>query len=131
MCSSQTVEGTVMTATRIEPQQWREIEALLPKPRGRRGRPWRDHKQVIEGILWKLETGAPWRDLPRQYGPWQTAYDRFTRWGRDGTWDRIMAVLERTEPAAAPCAPVLRPFELRRPVHTGHAPSPHRRRLGA
>jgi transposase len=46
---------------------------------------------VINGILWKLRTGAPWRDLPERYGPWQTCYDRFIRWRRDGTWDRLLA----------------------------------------
>jgi transposase len=50
------------------------------------------HRQVVNGILWKLRTGAPWRDLPEQrYGPWQTCYDRFVRWRRDGTWERLLA----------------------------------------
>jgi transposase len=46
---------------------------------------------VINGILWKLRDDAPWRDLPDRYGPWQTCYDRFVRWRRDGTWDRLLA----------------------------------------
>jgi transposase len=46
---------------------------------------------VINGISWKLRTGAPWRDLPERYGPWQTCYDRLVRWRRDGTWDRLLA----------------------------------------
>jgi transposase len=46
---------------------------------------------VINGILWKLRTGAPWRDLPERYGPWQTCHDRYVRWRRDGTWDRLLA----------------------------------------
>ena len=45
-------------------------------------------------ILWKLRTGAPWRDLPERYGPWQTCYDRFVRWRRDGTWDRLLALAQ-------------------------------------
>ena len=57
----------------------------------RRGGRWCDHRRVINGILWKLRTGAPWRDLPDRYGPWQTCYDRFVRWRRDGTWDRLLA----------------------------------------
>jgi transposase len=63
---------------------------LLPE-NGRRGQQWKDHRKVINGILWKLRTGAPWRDLPPRYGPWQTCYDRFARWRRDGTWDRLLA----------------------------------------
>jgi transposase len=68
---------------------WAQIASQLPAG-GRRGRPWTDHRQVINGILWKLRTGAPWRDLPERYGPWQTVYDRFVRWRRDGTWDRLL-----------------------------------------
>jgi transposase len=66
------------------------IEPLLPPVRTDRGR-WRDHRQVINGILWKLRTGAPWRDLPERYGPWKTCHERLRRWTADGTWDRILA----------------------------------------
>ena len=69
---------------------WAVIKPLLPG-NGRRGKQWADHRRVIDGILWKLRTGAPWRDLPARYGPWQTCYDRFVRWRRDGTWDRLLA----------------------------------------
>jgi transposase len=57
---------------------WAAIALLLP-PDGRRGRPWADHRKVVNGILWKLRTGALWRDLPERYGPWQTCYERFVR----------------------------------------------------
>ena len=47
---------------------------------------------MVNGILRKLRTGAPWRNLPDQrYGPWQTCYDRFVRWRRDGTWERLLS----------------------------------------
>ncbi|MEU0404810.1 IS5 family transposase [Streptomyces sp. NPDC006197] len=68
---------------------WERITPLLPGVDGR-GRPWRDHRQVINGVLWRLRTGAPWRDLPERYGPWQTAYERFARWEADGTWGRLL-----------------------------------------
>lgn len=71
-------------------EAWRVIAPLLPAS-GRRGGQWRDHRTVINGILWKLRTGAPWRDLPERYGPWQTCADRLYRWRRDGTWERILA----------------------------------------
>jgi transposase len=69
---------------------WAEIEPLLPAGGAPGGR-WRDHRMVINGILWKLRTGAPWRDLPERYGPWTTCHDRYVRWRRDGTWDRLLA----------------------------------------
>ncbi|WP_443069997.1 transposase [Streptomyces sp. Sge12] len=65
------------------------MEPLLPQVDGR-GRPWRDHRQVVNGVLWRLRTGAPWRDLPERYGPWQTVYERFARWKADGTWARLL-----------------------------------------
>jgi transposase len=69
---------------------WEQIEPLLPD-NGGRGQQWRNHRQVINGILWKLRTGAPWRDLPERYGPWRTVYARLVRWQQDGTWDRLLA----------------------------------------
>jgi transposase len=69
---------------------WSVIEPLLPANQQRGGQ-WRDHRTVINGILWKLRTGAPWRDLPERYGAWQTCADRLYRWRRNGTWDRLLA----------------------------------------
>ena len=79
---------------------WARIAPLLPSGR-RRGKQWADHRRVINGILWKVRTGAPWRDLPERYGPWQTCYDRFVRWRRDGTWDRLLAYVQTTSDAVA------------------------------
>jgi transposase len=70
---------------------WAELEPLLPA-NGRRGGQWRDHRRVINGILWKLRTGAPWRDLPERYRPWKICHDRLVRWRRDGTWDLLLAM---------------------------------------
>jgi transposase len=53
---------------------------------------------VINGILWVLATGSPWRDLPERYGPWPTCYERFSRWAQDGTWEQLyQAVLGRMQ----------------------------------
>ena len=71
-------------------KSWEWIAPLLPEI-GRRGGRWCDHRAVVNGIPWKFRTGAPWRDLPSCYGPWQTYYDRFVRWRRDGTWNRLLA----------------------------------------
>lgn len=68
---------------------WERIGPLLPAD-PRRGQAWRDHRTVLNGILWKLSTGVPWRDVPERYGPWQTLHARLLRWQRDGTWDRLL-----------------------------------------
>src|SRR5918912_3702447 len=70
-------------------EAWAQIAPLLPENGGRGGR-WRDHREVVNGILWKLRTGAPWRDLPERYGPFKTAHERLRRWTAEGTWDRIL-----------------------------------------
>jgi transposase len=74
-------------------QAWAVVEPLLP-PNRRSGGQWADHRRTINGILWRLRTGAPWRDLPERYGPWQTCYERFRRWQQDGTWDRLLAAAQ-------------------------------------
>ena len=52
---------------------------------------------MVEGCLWIAYTGAPWRDLPERFGPWETVYYRFNRWRKDGTWMRVLAaLLDRT-----------------------------------
>nr|WP_262506136.1 transposase [Streptomyces sp. CB00271] len=84
------------------------IEPLLPQVDGR-GRPWRDHRQVVNGVLWRLRTGAPWRDLPERYGPWQTVYERFARGEADGTW--------------ASCWSTSRAVTMRRAGWSGPSPS--------
>lgn len=57
------------------------------------GRPWRDPRDVLNGILWVLRTGAPWADLPRRYPPYQTCHDPFQKWGREGVFDRVLTAL--------------------------------------
>ena len=76
----------------LSDQAFARVQPLLPA-NSRRGRPWRDHRQVLGGIVWKLHTGRPWRDVPVRFGPWQTCYSRLRRWQRDGTWPRIWALL--------------------------------------
>ena len=73
------------------------IAPLLPHPthQGGPGHPWKPHRPLLNGILWICHTGAPWRDLPERYGPWQTVYDRFNRWRADGTWAKIVVRLLR------------------------------------
>ena len=74
----------------ISDGQWELIADLLPRFSRRGGGRWRENRQVVNGLLWRLCTGAQWRDLPERYGPWQTIYHRFARWCRDGTFDRLL-----------------------------------------
>ncbi len=77
-------------------EQWDVLAPLItvPIPRtDRRGRPWRDSRDVLNGILWILRTGAPWHDLPERYPPYQTCHRRFQRWVEEGVLARILEAL--------------------------------------
>jgi transposase len=75
--------------------QWERLRPLLPPRKPRTGRPAKDHRTVLNGILWILRTGSPWRSLPERYGSWKTVSSRFYRWQKAGIWDRILAALQR------------------------------------
>jgi transposase len=71
--------------------EWAAIKPMLPnKPRGV---PRVNDRRVLNGIFWVLRSGAPWRDLPRSFGPYTTCYNRFVRWRRAGVWSRIIHIL--------------------------------------
>ncbi len=77
-------------------EQWAILQPLIPEPPRRpdgRGRPWRDAREVLNGILWILRTGAPWQDLPERYPPYQTCHRRFQQWVRAGTLDNVLHAL--------------------------------------
>jgi len=73
---------------------WARIEPLLPAVKGPMGPPFRPHRPVVEGVIYRLRTGVPWRDLPPEFGAWQTVHRRHQRWSADGTWDRVLAALQ-------------------------------------
>lgn len=75
-------------------RQWSRIAHLFAYPK-RPGGQWKDHRLMLDGILWIMKTGAQWRDLPERFGPWKTVYERFRRWRSDGTLDRVVAHLQR------------------------------------
>jgi len=70
-------------------EQYVMVADLMP-PGGKRGGQWNDHHRTLNGIFWILHTGAQWRELPEHYGKWQSVYDRFNRWRRDGMFDKIL-----------------------------------------
>lgn len=76
--------------------EYDRLRPLLPTNRGKRGHPYTlDHRRTLDGILWVLHTGAAWRDLPARYGDFRSVFDRFNRWRNSGTWDAILAALQR------------------------------------
>lgn len=81
-------------------KEWERLQPLLPPQKPAVGRPAHDHRTIINGILWILRTGAPWRDLPAQYGKWTTVVSRFYRWRIAGVWQRVLATLQEQADAA-------------------------------
>jgi transposase len=87
-----------MARYELTDQEWERIAPLLPPTHpGKRGHPWRDHREVLNGILWILRSGAPWEDLPDRYPPRSTCNDRLRHWQQDGTWERIFQSLQAQE----------------------------------
>ncbi len=76
-------------------EQWEKLAPLLPPQKPKVGRPARDHRLIVNGILWILRTGAPWRDLPERYGSWRTVASRFYRWVNAGVWQRVLQALQQ------------------------------------
>jgi transposase len=76
-------------------EQWERLQPLLPPQKPSIGRPAHDHRIILNGILWILRTGAPWRDLPERYGPWRTVASRFYRWQRAGVWQKLFDTLKQ------------------------------------
>lgn len=76
---------------------WEQLQPLLPPQKPLTGRPAVDHRQIVEGILWKIQTGASWREMPERFGPWSTVASRFRLWHKEGRWTRMLAVLQASE----------------------------------
>ena len=70
---------------------WSQLENTL---RGKGCHRWKNDRNVMEAILWKLRTGAPWRDIPIELCPWKTAYNRFNRWANKGLWESFFLSYE-------------------------------------
>ncbi|MFI2763601.1 IS5 family transposase [Streptomyces echinatus] len=78
---------------------WERLWPFLPVSNRRCGR-WRDHRQVIDGILHRVRTGVQWRDRPERFGPWKTVYERHLMWSADGTWERLLQQIQAAADAA-------------------------------
>ncbi len=91
-----------MPRHRLTDAQWNLIADIFPPP-AKTGRPPRNRRTMVDGILWILRTGSPWRDLPEEFGPWETVFGYFNRWNADGTLDKI---LQRLRAAAVDLAAI-------------------------
>ena len=83
-----------MARHELNDEAWARMIGLLPAAGAAGGRPWNDHRRTLNGIIWILRTGAPWRDLPVRFGPGKTVYGRFNRWSKDGTFDALVEALQ-------------------------------------
>ena len=75
-------------------EMWARIEPLLPALKGPMGKPMKPHRLLVEGSIFRLRTGVAWRDLPAEFGPWQTVWKRHARFCKDGTWDKVLLALQ-------------------------------------
>jgi transposase len=78
----------------LSDEMWSKIEPVLPPVKGPMGRPMRDHRLLVEGAIYRYRTGVAWRDLPADFGPWQTVWKRHHRFSTDGTWDKVLTALQ-------------------------------------
>ncbi len=78
----------------LSDDMWARIEPLLPPVKGAMGKPMRPHRPLVEGAIYRYRTGVAWRDLPAEFGPWQTVWKRHHRFSLDGTWDRVLSALQ-------------------------------------
>ena len=77
----------------LSDRQWERISGLIIGRPDQRGSTGRNNRMFVEGVLWIVRTGAPWRDLPATFGEWNSVFRRFSRWSRKGVWHRIFAAL--------------------------------------
>ncbi len=90
------LQGVVLAAdgAALTDAEWERVLPLLPPQRPRTGRPRHDHRAVLSGMLWVVRTDASWREMPEEFGKWETAYRRYRLWLDQGLWQRIASTLE-------------------------------------
>ena len=82
-----------MIRRELADRQWKRIEQLVAGKQGDKGRSGEDNRLFVDAVLWILRTGAPWRDLPPEFGNWNSTYVRFRRWARKGIWEGLFKAL--------------------------------------
>ena len=84
-----------MIRRELTDRQWVRIEKLVAGKQGDKGRTGVDNRLFVDAVLWIVRTGAPWRDLPGEFGNWNSVYVRFRRWARKGLWERLFRELAK------------------------------------
>jgi hypothetical protein len=95
--STPTIQVLSSSDFTLTDEQWTRIAPVLPPQKPPTGRPPLDHRTVLAGIFWVIRTGASWRQVPEQFGPWQTINTRYQRWRQAGTWQQILDALSQDE----------------------------------
>jgi transposase len=92
---SAAVKESAVSRGDLTDKEWNLLEPMLPPERGREGRPANDNRIILNGILWRLRTGAPWREMPDRYGKWNSVYRRYSRWSQSGIWGPVAVMLSQ------------------------------------
>jgi putative transposase len=82
-----------MARTKLRDDQWERIQNLVPGKESDPGRSGEDNRLFVEAVLWIARTGAPWRDLPEEFGKWNSVFQRYNRWAKSGVWENVFRVL--------------------------------------
>jgi transposase len=83
----------VMDRLVLSDEQWGKVSGLIIGRPDQRGSTGRDNRMFVEGVLWIVRTGSPWRDLPETFGEWNSVFRRFSRWSAKGVWQRIFTAM--------------------------------------
>jgi len=93
-CDSRSqLRRAILIRRELTSAQWRRIEQLVPGKEGDKGRHGEDNRLFVDAVLWIARSGAPWRDLPGEFGNWNSVFQRFRRWAKKGVWQRVFRAL--------------------------------------
>jgi transposase len=84
-----------MSRYNLTNEQWDRIKEFFPEHVNKMGRPAKDDRMMLNAIIWILRTGAPWRDLPAEFGSWKSVYTRFRRWRSSGLFEKILDAVSK------------------------------------
>ena len=91
-CFWEAVMG-VLDRLLLSDEQWERVSGLIIGRPDQRGSTGRDNRMFVEGVLWIVRTGSPWRDLPEVFGEWNSVFRRFSRWSEKGVWRRMFEAM--------------------------------------